>query len=166
MQTLTQGDHPGDTPTPTTLITVATAAEILGVSDRDVRRRITSGEIAATRGHVRNAWLIDPADLPPASPNHVAGMPLTDFVDALAALTGHGEAEDDESWRWSARCAQSDPDAWFPDNGAVPRSAIEICNGCPVRAQCLQWALTHDERFGIWGGMSERQLRRLRRLAA
>jgi len=36
-----------------------------------------------------------------------------------------------------------------------------VCTGCPVRAQCLEHALAHDERYGVWGGTSERERRRL-----
>lgn len=64
-------------------------------------------------------------------------------------------------------CAQADPEAWFPDKGGSTRAAKAICNGdttrppCPVRDECLAWALANNERFGIWGGMSERERRRL-----
>jgi WhiB family redox-sensing transcriptional regulator len=40
-----------------------------------------------------------------------------------------------------------------------------VCRSCDVRAECLEYALEHDERFGIWGGMSERERRRLKREA-
>jgi WhiB family redox-sensing transcriptional regulator len=58
---------------------------------------------------------------------------------------------------------QTDPEAFFPENGGSTREAKRICTSCEVRSQCLEYALDHDERFGIWGGLSERERRRLKR---
>ena len=74
-----------------------------------------------------------------------------------------GTAEDELSWQERALCAQTDPEAFFPEKGGSTREAKRICSGCEVRAECLEYALAHDERFGIWGGLSERERRRLRR---
>lgn len=68
-----------------------------------------------------------------------------------------------EPWVEEAVCAQTDPDAFFPEKGGSTREAKRICLGCDVREQCLRYALDHDERFGIWGGLSERERRRLKR---
>ncbi|SNS15687.1 WhiB family transcriptional regulator, redox-sensing transcriptional regulator [Geodermatophilus pulveris] len=68
----------------------------------------------------------------------------------------------DASWRLDALCAETDPEAFFPEKGGSTRDAKRVCNGCAVRAECLQFALANDERFGIWGGLSERERRRLR----
>jgi WhiB family redox-sensing transcriptional regulator len=62
-----------------------------------------------------------------------------------------------------ALCAQADPEAWFPDKGESTRLAKAICAGCPVRVPCLAYALDHNERFGVWGGLSERERRELPR---
>ena len=70
------------------------------------------------------------------------------------------------SWQDEALCAQTDPEAFFPEKGGSTREAKRVCQTCPVRAQCLEYALEHDERFGIWGGLSERERRRLRRAAS
>lgn len=70
---------------------------------------------------------------------------------------------DDESWQDRALCAQTDPEAFFPEKGGSTREAKKICLGCEVRDMCLEYALAHDERFGIWGGLSERERRRLKR---
>ena len=72
---------------------------------------------------------------------------------------------DDQSWQERALCAQTDPEAFFPEKGGSTREAKKVCLGCEVRADCLEYALLHDERFGIWGGLSERERRRLRRRA-
>jgi WhiB family redox-sensing transcriptional regulator len=66
-------------------------------------------------------------------------------------------------WQDRALCAQTDPEAFFPEKGGSTREAKKICLGCEVRAECLEYALAHDERFGIWGGLSERERRRLKR---
>jgi WhiB family transcriptional regulator, redox-sensing transcriptional regulator len=68
-------------------------------------------------------------------------------------------------WQERALCAQTDPEAFFPEKGGSTREAKRICLGCEVRAECLEYALAHDERFGIWGGLSERERRRLKRRA-
>lgn len=71
--------------------------------------------------------------------------------------------EDPESWQERALCAQTDPEAFFPEKGGSTREAKRICQSCEVRTECLEYALAHDERFGIWGGLSERERRRLKR---
>ena len=70
------------------------------------------------------------------------------------------------SWMEEAKCLDADPEAFFPEKGGSTREAKRICSVCPVREQCLEYALDNDERFGIWGGMSERERRRLKRLAS
>ena len=70
---------------------------------------------------------------------------------------------DDPQWQEHARCAQTDPEAFFPEKGGSTREAKRICLGCEVRDACLEYALANDERFGIWGGLSERERRRLKR---
>ena len=69
------------------------------------------------------------------------------------------------SWQDRALCAQTDPEAFFPEKGGSTREAKRVCRSCEVRAECLDYALEHDERFGIWGGLSERERRRLKREA-
>ena len=76
-----------------------------------------------------------------------------------------GEPVEEPDWQERALCAQTDPEAFFPEKGGSTREAKRICAGCEVRAECLEYALAHDERFGIWGGLSERERRRLRRAA-
>jgi WhiB family transcriptional regulator, redox-sensing transcriptional regulator len=68
-----------------------------------------------------------------------------------------------DQWQDKALCAQTDPEAFFPEKGGSTREAKKICLGCEVRHECLDYALAHDERFGIWGGLSERERRRLKR---
>ncbi len=60
-------------------------------------------------------------------------------------------------------CRGLDPDIFFPDRGESLAPAKAVCADCIVRDECLEYALDHRERFGVWGGTSERERRRLRR---
>ncbi|GAB3296870.1 WhiB family transcriptional regulator [Epidermidibacterium keratini] len=71
-------------------------------------------------------------------------------------------ADDVPEWQENALCAQTDPEAFFPEKGGSTREAKKICVGCEVKAECLEYALANDERFGIWGGLSERERRRIK----
>lgn len=71
----------------------------------------------------------------------------------------------EQEWQDQALCAQTDPEAFFPEKGGSTREAKRICQACAVRDECLEYALEHDERFGIWGGLSDRERRRLKRQA-
>ncbi|MEJ8281499.1 WhiB family transcriptional regulator [Pseudonocardia spirodelae] len=83
----------------------------------------------------------------------------------LKGLLDEGPSDEVPDWQERALCAQTDPEAFFPEKGGSTREAKRICSGCEVRAECLEYALAQDERFGIWGGLSERERRRLRRAA-
>ncbi|OKL46390.1 transcription factor WhiB [Boudabousia liubingyangii] len=67
------------------------------------------------------------------------------------------------AWQEYALCAQTDPEAFFPEKGGSTREAKNVCALCEVRQECLEYALANDERFGIWGGLSERERRKLKR---
>jgi WhiB family redox-sensing transcriptional regulator len=64
-------------------------------------------------------------------------------------------------WSEAGLCAQTDPEAFFPEKGGSTREAKKVCVACPVKAQCLAYALDTNQRFGIWGGLSERERRAL-----
>lgn len=88
------------------------------------------------------------------------------MVGAIADLQRKiGAPDQDKAWMAEAKCLDADPEAFFPEKGGSTREAKRICSSCAVQQDCLQWALANDERFGIWGGMSERERRRLKRLA-
>ena len=72
----------------------------------------------------------------------------------------------DTDWKDSSNCLGEDPDLFFPERGASTREAKEVCRGCIVQEDCLEYALANGEKFGIWGGMSERERRRIRRQRA
>jgi len=69
-------------------------------------------------------------------------------------------------WWFAGLCAQTDPELFFPEKGGSVREAKAVCAGCPVRAQCLAHALAHGERYGVWGGLSEPERRRLKQADA
>lgn len=77
------------------------------------------------------------------------------------------DIEDDGvlGWQERALCAQTDPEAFFPEKGGSTREAKRVCASCEVRSECLEYALEKDERFGIWGGLSERERRKMKRHA-
>ena len=81
---------------------------------------------------------------------------------SIDALIGEGE----RTWQSRANCMGVDPDLFFPERGASTREAKEVCRGCVVRADCLEYALANGEKFGIWGGLSERERRKIRRRRA
>lgn len=92
----------------------------------------------------------------------IDGLPLDKApkVDVLAELALVGLAPQGE-WALDALCAQVDNDIFFPEKGGSTREAKQVCVDCPVAAECLDYALANNERFGIWGGLSERERRRL-----
>ena len=93
------------------------------------------------------------------------GCAVTEVIVPLAQVFVSPDDVDELSWQDQALCAQTDPEAFFPEKGGSTREAKRVCRSCEVRAECLEYALEHDERFGIWGGMSERERRRLKREA-
>lgn len=78
----------------------------------------------------------------------------------LHPLTRPGEWVDD------ALCAQTDPELFFPEKGGNSLVVKRICAKCQVKDQCLEWALTNNEKYGIWGGTSEHDRRKLKRKGA
>lgn len=70
---------------------------------------------------------------------------------------------EDREWQRRANCMGVDPELFFPQRGASTREAKEVCRGCVAREECLDYAIAHGEKFGIWGGMSERERRQVRR---
>lgn len=73
---------------------------------------------------------------------------------------------EERPWQDQANCLGVDPDLFFPERGASTREAKAVCAGCEVKDDCLEYALRNGEKFGIWGGLSERERRRIRRQRA
>lgn len=87
------------------------------------------------------------------------------WIGLPGIAVGDPADEGELGWQTDALCAQTDPEAFFPEKGGSTRDAKKVCGSCNVRSQCLEYALSNDERFGIWGGLSERERRRLRKRA-
>jgi WhiB family redox-sensing transcriptional regulator len=94
-----------------------------------------------------------------------AGLSLIGGVITLPDGAGGEEVPAELAWQERALCAQTDPEAFFPEKGGSTREAKRVCMSCEVRAECLEYALANDERFGIWGGLSERERRRVKKRA-
>lgn len=75
-------------------------------------------------------------------PDRLAGVTATDLFDGVP-------------------CLEVAPDVFFPEKGESSLPAKRLCRGCPVRTVCLDYALRHRERYGVWGGTSERERRRM-----
>ena len=90
---------------------------------------------------------------------HAEGAERWEPVPGVAVVPVEGEL----AWQVDALCAQTDPEAFFPEKGGSTRDAKRVCAACLVRQDCLDYAMDNDERFGIWGGLSEQERRRLRR---
>ena len=69
----------------------------------------------------------------------------------------------DQNWRALGSCAGTDPNLWFSVGATEHRQAKRICRDCPVRRECLSYAMEAPVDHGIWGGMTERERRRYRR---
>ncbi|MGA1074840.1 MAG: WhiB family transcriptional regulator [Ilumatobacteraceae bacterium] len=69
----------------------------------------------------------------------------------------------EQHWLKDAKCGGMSTDVFFSDQpgGAGNAEAIEICSTCPVKTDCLEYALRADERFGVWGGKTPRQRLRI-----
>ncbi|MFT4122900.1 MAG: WhiB family transcriptional regulator [Microbacteriaceae bacterium] len=111
----------------------------------------------------------DPSGRGASSPRVGAGVPADWFVDpvelGIPGIRRPAVGDGDLAWQSDSLCAQTDPEAFFPEKGGSTRDAKRICAACEVRAECLEYALGNDERYGIWGGLSERERRKLRKRA-
>jgi WhiB family redox-sensing transcriptional regulator len=73
------------------------------------------------------------------------------------------ESPDDYSWMLRSKCRGADPAEFFPSDGVGVEFAQRICGSCPVRVECLEYALKFRIEHGVWGGASERERRRILR---
>jgi WhiB family transcriptional regulator, redox-sensing transcriptional regulator len=104
----------------------------------------------------------------PMNPARSEGEAMNDGTETpkLEAPVASDSDETVESWQMFANCLGVDPDLFFPERGASTKEAKQVCQGCVVREDCLEYALANGEKFGIWGGLSERERRRIRRQRA
>jgi WhiB family transcriptional regulator, redox-sensing transcriptional regulator len=82
-------------------------------------------------------------------------------MGAVEAFLDSEEIDSDEDWRDQSICAQIGGELFFAEQGGSTRDAKKICGQCAVRSECLVYALENGERYGIWGGLTERQRRAL-----
>lgn len=68
-----------------------------------------------------------------------------------------------EPWMHAAACRGLNPELFHPQPGESSDQAKAVCAGCPVRTECLDYAMAHYELFGVWGGTSQKQRSQLRR---
>lgn len=66
-----------------------------------------------------------------------------------------------EPWTEYAACRNMPARLFFPEQGESTAEAKAVCDECPVRERCLQYALDHHERYGTWGGLSARERTRI-----
>ncbi len=78
-------------------------------------------------------------------------MPLSDLADLIAKYEG--------SWESHAACADLDSSIFFPVRGASNRKGKQVCGTCPVRTECLAFALESRQKYGIWGGLTGEERR-------
>lgn len=81
---------------------------------------------------------------------------LLALVEPMLAGADVGE------WIELARCAEYDPEIFFPLKGESAQPARVICAQCQVRAQCLAWSIRTDEEHGVWGGLNRAERVRVR----
>lgn len=87
----------------------------------------------------------------------------------MVVLSGHPAFDwDEDNWRLRASCQTTLSDLFFPVGNGVAaleqiEGAKEVCEACPVRAECLEFALKTNQEAGIWGGTSEEERRKLRK---
>jgi len=93
-------------------------------------------------------------------PRDHTAAPLVRLLPAgIAGYLGHTPGD----WTTRAACAETDPEAFYPEKGGSTVAAKAVCAGCPVRAECLAGAVDRRERHGVWGGLSEPERRALLR---
>ena len=73
---------------------------------------------------------------------------------------------EESDWTDQARCRGLDPDQFFVRGASQSRKAVKVCQRCTVRSECLDYAVENQIDFGVWGGLTERQRRALRRRIA
>jgi WhiB family redox-sensing transcriptional regulator len=73
------------------------------------------------------------------------------------------ETPDEYAWMLNGKCRGVNPADFFPSDGLGVEAAQHVCHGCPVRVECLEYALENRIEHGVWGGASERERRRILR---
>lgn len=76
-------------------------------------------------------------------------------------MIGNNWHGNNEPWVADALCAQTDPEVFFPEKGSGTRAAKRTCMRCEVLPDCLDYALRNREHYGVWGGLSDRERRKI-----
>ncbi len=83
----------------------------------------------------------------------------SEMVQEFASLMGQPE----DGWQKLANCRGVNPNLFYPERGVSTSQAKAVCGGCQVQDECLEYAVQRGEKFGIWGGLSERERRKIRK---
>lgn len=142
----------------------STAESVVAVQKPELK---AVGTAKAATPNARLVRPVAPAH-PPTSPVTIVYSRPVGKTAPVSSLEAAGlkdlfGLDEEQSWQERALCATTDPEAFFPEKGGSTREAKKICINCEVRKECLEYALEHDERFGVWGGLSERERRRIKR---
>lgn len=130
------------------------AAYVAQADDAKIRLEDAELELAAhqaaehTQTNPAAIEFLEPDPVAPTEPPAPDALPLLGW--------------DTRPWVDDALCAQVDPELFFPEKGGSTKEAKYICSRCTVAAECLDYALEQEERFGIWGGVSERTRRKIK----
>ena len=95
----------------------------------------------------------------------LAEIIVNDFSDSVLRMLAV-PISDERPWVVFSSCRDADPDLFFPTTREETQQALAICASCPVRPECLEYALEARERFGIWGGVTEKRRKGLQRPSA
>ena len=93
----------------------------------------------------------------------IENRPLSLMVQDIVQERVEGMPEDHAGWRSHAACRNADPSIFFPEKGegTIHLKAKALCRSCPVIEVCLDYAITNGERYGVWGGMSARERKKI-----
>ncbi len=122
---------------------------------------ITTNTVSSQQEHM--AYLEEQREIFDENAKRKSAEDAARIAGSYAARDAKPVLIDKTNWNDFGNCDGVDPDLFFPTQGESTKAAKEICRGCVVRMECLEYALTNGEKFGIWGGMSERERRRIRR---
>ena len=84
-------------------------------------------------------------------------------LDPVAPTAPQDDDPNPKTWKDKANCYGSDTGVFYPSNDASVDVPKRVCGDCPVKVECLEFALSNNEVFGVWGGTSERERRRIKR---
>jgi len=86
--------------------------------------------------------------------------------DTEISKQGFFPTEEEQPWSALAACRGFDSAIFFPGQDGNADPALEVCDSCSVKDDCLEYAMETRQRYGVWGGTTERQRRRILRRSA